>query len=178
MTQLMPVKGFFAVNFDNAITSFDACRQGRGIVVDFADISSTCRDAYHIDTGENANGKQDIEQWAAERDGQPLVHGCGGERALGVFQLFSGIFTFHFDVTAQRNGGDQVFGASGFESDNLGAESDGEFFDRHPAFAGDQKMAHLVDENKGGQTDQKSRHFESERQESVERECGKFKHDK
>ena len=61
----------------------------------------------------------------------------------------------HFDVAAEGDDGDLIFGVATFEAEETFAEADGEDLDTDAAELGDGEVAELVDQNHDAKDDGK-----------------------
>src|SRR6202012_5671374 len=91
----------------------------------------------HGDAGHEAEGEEEVGDGTSERDQDALPAGMGvevnwiggGDGAGGELVAGEAHLSGHFDVAAEGDGGDLIFGIAAFETEEPFAEADGEDLD-------------------------------------------------
>ncbi|MNO63014.1 hypothetical protein D3C76_537050 [compost metagenome] len=151
-----PAGSRLTINGHDFLAGAQTCLGRNTPGLDSADDRTHLLAAEHCQYPEERQCQQEVGNRPRRYDGNALTNGFTIE---GLIKLIERYFTFalveHFDVAAQRNGGDDKFGAPlVVPAQQRHAEAYGEAQHLDPTATRDPKMAELVEGNQHTQSDQ------------------------
>ena len=165
---IVPGGVFDGVVVDDDVTAMDTGLGDRSVGWDVVGAGGAVEELFdlvvnHGDAGHQAKGEEEVGDGAREGDEHALpagvsveVAGIGGGDAAGCeFVACEAHLAGHFDVAAEGDGCELIFGIAAAEAEEAFAEADGEDLNADAAELGDGEVAELVDQNHDAKDDEK-----------------------